>query len=137
MERINIKEKFLNRRLTEIVNQDVTKNFDPGFKQFMILDIEKKVLEWLHKDDADSVITFTLKDKENGFSDLINFSRSEIFIKSCLNQWQVWRIATSCNYPEMISYKVKTIGLNDYDANDIMPNEILTDNYGGKINYLA
>lgn len=91
--------------------------------------IEEKVLDWLKKDEADSVFQVDLFDHEGKYVEFMLWSRSEIYIKKCVNQWCVWRIATCCSYDKMISYKVKTVGTNSFSPDLKLVNEVRSQCY--------
>jgi len=58
---------------------------------------------------------------------LMVFVLSEINIRNCINEWDVWRIATASNCPKIFSRKIKTIGSNSatIDVNFSLPsNEV-------------
>lgn len=105
--------------------------FSPESEDQLRKTIEDKVLDWLKDDKADSVFEIRFFDKDGSpvFFPMMLWSRSEIYIKECANQWGVWRIATCSSYEKMISYKVKSVGTNDYQPDFRMPNEVRCQGY--------
>jgi len=104
-------------------------------KDLLISQIEETILDWLKSDDNDDSVKTLYLENENMETihiPTLQFYKSEIYIKSCSNVWEVWRIANSPNWPRLISWKVKEIGVNDYyvlgDSFHI-PNEVKTINY--------
>lgn len=91
--------------------------------------IEENVLNWLKRDEADSVFQVDLFDHSGKHVDFMLWSRSEIYIKECVNEWCVWRIATCCSYDKMISYKVKTVGTNHLSPDLKLVNEVRSQDY--------
>jgi hypothetical protein len=103
--------------------------FDPDKELEIRTGMESDVLEWLKDDKADSVLQFRFwaEGDKPVHLPIVLWKRAEIYIKSCANGWEVWRIATCCAYDKMVSYKVKEVGTNDIQAiNDgfKMPNEV-------------
>ena len=89
--------------------------------------IEKEVLEWLKKDDTDGLIEIPLCDRvtKERVSNRLQFHKAEINIKVCSNVWERWRIASCTNWPKIISYRVKEIGVNDdFNNSIVLTNEI-------------
>jgi hypothetical protein len=111
---------------------DITK----GIKDSLIKDIEEKVIDWLKKNNASLILRLSFKDNNGKLIpvEYAQFEKSIINIKTCHNGWDVWRIAIAHNWPRIISYKVKSVIMNNIlDVDNIeIKNEIKTENYGGE-----
>ncbi|RTK95478.1 MAG: hypothetical protein EKK64_06555 [Neisseriaceae bacterium] len=103
------------------VNIDYSKNMTDEMK----IGLEADIATWLKNYDS-PMLEVNIK----GISGPIVFFRSEINIKSALNVWEVWYIASSDVYPKLISYKKGYIGTNQYEDGLVLNNEIRPVNYG-------
>lgn len=100
-------------------------------KLFDNKETELEIVEWLKENNNDNPIKQYSIRSDGKFLDFILFSRSEIYLKSGKNTWDVWRIAT-CGYLNIaFTYKVKEIGTNQMLPNSkfVMPNEVRCSNY--------
>jgi len=89
-------------------------------------DIENQVLEWLEIGESPNLDLY-LRNESGSDAGLMVFVLSEINIRNCINEWDVWRIATASNCPKIFSRKIKTIGSNSatIDVNFSLPsNEV-------------
>ena len=113
----------------EIWEKEPVKSFE--IEEESINQIEEIVLNWL-KSTKESIYTIRMTDGDSR-SDFLTFFRSVVNIKSTLNTWQQWHIATAYHFPKMISFQVKEIGTNTSmeDGSFIMPNEVRSERYDG------
>lgn len=135
MELNNIyKDKIKNSIFHNMESRSIIDSFHIDKKDELIAYIDKTINEWMLDDSQDSLITLSFKGGEN--YSILNFDRSEIYIKTAANQWEVWKIATSPDYPKMFSVKIKTVGSNLISDDFIMPNEIRSQGYSGEKNQI-
>ena len=76
----------------------------------MIRDIEQKIKNWLDSTGAESrTIQIDLHNEKNEITQTLEFERSEVALKTCRNNWEVFHIAHSDLWPRMICSKNKLI----------------------------
>lgn len=95
------------------------KNLGDNIKQ----QIEAEVLDWLQKDDGPTH-SVTFHNEAGILVDQTMFVRSVINLRTGANTWDVWQIATSSDWPHILSYKVKSIGSNTADDDFNLPNDV-------------
>jgi len=87
--------------------------------------VEKQVKDWLNEDNPDSVQYY--------FEPLFYFTKSTISIKKCSNQWDIFNIAQSSQWSNIISSDlITTIGDNRCSL-ERLPNEIRSETYNEKL----
>ncbi len=119
----------LKKEPIKIWEKEPIKSFE--IEEESIKQIEEIVLNWL-KNTKESMHTIPMTCGDSR-SDFLTFVRSVINIKSTLNTWQQWHIATAYHFPKIISFQVKEIGTNTSmeDGSFVMPNEIRSERYDG------
>ncbi len=128
-----IEKKFEDKDLYTFPEMNIFPDILPATKEVFINDVESSVEQWL-RDSIEKELSpiFTVhtlnEDGERILLGDLQFSRSEICIKECANMWAVWYIASSPQWPKVLSVRIKTIGMNDFES-EVAPNEILSDNY--------
>lgn len=123
----------------DIKQEDLEKWEHPPIKRFgydldeeISKQIEDFVLNWLKNTD-ESMHTIPMI-RGDLHPTCIMFVRSVINIKSGRNTWDQWHIATSSDFPKIISTQIKTVGINNtklIDDGFTMPNEVKSERYDG------
>jgi hypothetical protein len=87
-------------------------------------DIEGRVSEWLEFGSSPN-LDFYLYGDDGSSIGLMVFALSEINVRTCVNCWDVWRIATASDCPRIFSRRVKCIGSNSVGSDFSLPvNEV-------------
>lgn len=93
------------------------------------IDIENKVKDWLVQDydiadGSMGKLQLNLIGDDGthlGLDGIILFTRYEINVPVCVNGWTVYRVAESCNWPDLISVRYTQVFVNDYYPGDQLP----------------
>ena len=87
--------------------------------------LEKSIKDWLNNDDPNEVQYY--------FKPLFYFTKATICVKSCSNTWDIYNIATSSYWSNIISSdRITNIGDN-CSMFKTLPNEIRSETYNGKL----
>lgn len=115
----------------ETWNGPITEEFkheDLGISDLLKTEIENGVIDWLNN-KATSDLMVSLTDRNGEISDTLTFTRALVNLKTALNEWDVYHIATCPRWPRILSSNIKNRITRNAFCGEVLPNEIKSSSY--------